>query len=287
VEVPVFVLGVLFEKARPDLWVRRHWARLGLRPLVGVRLPVSVALAGVEARRLAVRASTLLVLWVLWKVLFPGFPTNAYDGVNQLVGFSLAFLGVGVMLLLASIGGRDRGVEIVQALPAGGRARVSSWLVLLGVLAVVEYAALLVHRYAADPPAYAALLPGAWDLVQGPAMLVGGGVLGLLAARRLPAWVAAPLCLFASVAWVGVLSNTFERTTMLTPVVEWVRYHDDPTVVVLEPGSFAWHNAYLLGLCALGVVLLLLLESSRRRALLGAAGLIAAGTAVAGALALP
>jgi len=287
VEIPVFVLGVFFEKLRPDLWVRRWWARLGLRPLLGVRLPVAVALAGVEARRLAVRASSLLVLYVVWRMLSSSFPATTYDGVNGLVGFYLAFLGIAVMALLASIGGRDRGVELVEALPAAGRTRAGSWFVLLGGLALVEYLLLLVRRYGAELPAYEDLLPNPWELVQGPAMLLGGGLLGLLAARRLPAWVAAPVCVIGSIAWVGVLSGTFDRTTMLAPVVEWIRYDDDPSIVVLEPGSFAWHNAYLLGLCALGMVAVLLLESTRRRALLGLGAVVTAGTAVAGALALP
>lgn len=286
-EISVFVLGVLFERRRPDLAVRRWWARLGLRPLVGVRLPVPIALAGVEARRLAVRASTLFVLYVLWQVLVPDFPASAYDGVNQLVGFGLAFVGLAVMALVASIGGRDRGVELVQALPAGGRSRVSAWFVLLGAAAVVEYAALAVGRYTAEPPAYAQLLPGAWDLAQGPLMLLGAGLLGLLAARRLPAWVAAPLCVVASIAWVVLLSGAFHRTTMLAPVIEWVQYHEDASVVTVEPGSLGWHNGYLLGLCLLGVVALLLGEPGRRRPLLLLGAVVAAGTAAAGALALP
>jgi hypothetical protein len=233
-----------------------------------------------------VRASTLLALYVAYRVWFPKYSTSAYDGVNGQVGFALGFLGVAVMALLASIGGRDRGVEIVQALPAGGRSRVQSWFVLLAVIGALEYLALLVNRAVRDAPWYAELLPDAWEIAQGPLMLVGAGLLGLFAARLLPPWIAAPVCVVASVAWVGIFSNNVPSGTMLAPVIEWVQYHDEPSVVTIEPGSFAWHNAYLLGLCLLGVVAVLTVESARRRALLLAGGALVMATAVAGALAI-
>lgn len=285
VEIAVLALGIFLEKMRPDLYVRRWWSRLGMRPLLSVRMPVPVALAGVEARRLLVRASALLAFYVLYRVLFVPYPDDEYNGVNHIVGFYLAIIGVAVMAVVASIGGRDRGVEIVQALPAGGRSRVSSWFVLLGVAALLEYAAVLYHRYLTTPPAYEALLPDAWGLVQGPLMLIGGGLLGLLAARRLPPWVAAPVTVVASVFWVGSFSNGL-NATMLSPVIELVQYFEDDRVVI-EPGNFAWHNAYLLGLCALGVVAVLVVEGGRRRTLLALGAMLAVATAVAGALALP
>jgi hypothetical protein len=287
VEIAIFTLGIFLEKMRPDLAVRRWWSRLGLRPLIGLRVPVPVALAGVEARRLALRASTLLVLYVLYRVLSGPYPGKVYDGVNHLVGFSLALLGLAAMAILASIGGRDRGVEIIEALPAHGRLRVSSWFVLLGIAALLEYAALLYRRYHDTAPDYEALLPDAWGLVQGPAMLIGGGLLGLLAARRLPAWVAAPVTVVASVMWVGTLSGgSWPNTPMLAPLIELVQYREDERIVI-EPGSFAWHNGYLLGLCAMGVVAVLLCEGGRRRTLLAVGGVLAVATPVAGALALP
>lgn len=287
-EISVFALGVLFEKLRPDLAVRRLWARLGLRPLVGVRLPVPLALAGVDLRRLLLRASTLFGAYVLFRLVSDELPKdNVYDGVNQLVGLSLGFFGVAVMLVVASIGGRDRGSEIVAALPAGSRSRTTSWLVLLVGMAVIEYALLAAFRFGRAEPSYGAVLPDAWELAQGPLMLVGGGLLGLLLARLMPAWVAAPVALVGSLLWVGILSGTFERTTMLTPVVEWVRYNEDASVVVFEPGSFAWHNAFLLGLCGLAFVASLLTGEGRRRALLVTGAVLAAATAVAGSLALP
>jgi hypothetical protein len=288
VEISVFGLGVFFEKLRFDLTVRRWWSRLGLGPVVSARLPVPVALAGVDLRRLLLRPSTLFGLYVMVRILAPALPaTNAYDGVNRLVGQSLGFVGVAVMLVLASVAGRDRGSEIVAALPVGTRSRSTSWLVLLLGLAVVEYVALALSRFGRAEPSYGALLPDAWELTQGPLLLVGGGLLGLLLARLLPAWVAGAVALVGSLLWVGLLSGTVERTTMLAPVIEWVQYHEDASVVTIEPGSFAWHNAFLLGLCGLAYLAVLLTGEGRRRALVVTGAVVLAATAVAGALALP
>ena len=291
-EIAAFVLGVLFEKARPDLKLRRWWSRRAPRlplPLgTGIRrVPVPVALAGLDVRRLLLRPSAVLAAYVLYRVYGPALPIgDAYEGVNRLTGTSIAGVGLVVLVLVAAIGGRDRGVELVEATPADRRSPILSWLVLLGAMAALEYGLLALLRFGrAESPVYGDLLPDAWQLAQGPIMLIGGGLLGLLAARLMPAWVAAPLTVVLAVAWVGTFSSSF-GLTMLAPVIEWIQYREDERVL-LEPGSFAWHNAYLLGLCALGVVALLLTVPGRRRTLLAAGSVLAVGTAVAGALALP
>ena len=290
-EFAVFVLGVLFEKARPDLKLRRWWARRGPRLAMSLgsgfgRVPVPVALAGLDARRLLLRPSTLLVAYVVYLWFARDVPNTPYDGVNHLVGFPLALMGLFALVLVASIGGRDRGVELVEATPADRRRSMLSWLVLLSCLAAVEYGLLALVRFSWSEPVYGNLLPDAWQLTQGPIMLVGGGLLGLLAARLLPAWVAPILALIIGVAWVGTVSGSFDSARMLAPIIEWIQYREDGLTVV-EPGSFGWHNAYLLGLCGLGLVAALLTLPGRRRALLVTGAAIATFTAVAGALALP
>ncbi len=287
----LLILAVLLEKARLDLHVRRWWSRLAWTPALGGRLavPAPIALAGVDVRRLLLRPTMLFVAYVLWRVISPALPqTNAYDGVNSTVGFAWGFVGLLVLVVVASLAGRDRGNELVAATPHGARAPVTSWMVLLAAVAVVEYGIVALHRYGHEAPAaYAALLPNAWELAQGPIMLLGGGLLGLVLARLVPGWVAAPLGVFACLVWVGVLSGKFESATMLTPVIEWIQYHENSPVVTVEPGNFGWHNAFLLGLCGLGVVAAMLTTPGRRRALFAVGTLFAIGTAVAGALALP
>lgn len=202
------------------------------------------------------------------------------------MGFGWAFVGVVVLAVVAATSGRDRGQELLDALPRGGRSRALSWSVLLIGAALVEYAVLLVLRYGPASPPYVALLPNAWELAQGPLMLVGGGLLGLLGARFMPSWVATPVCVVLSVVWVGTFAGPVTSTRMVTPMYEWIQYREDALIIV-EPGSFAWHNAYLLGLCGLGLLTALLREPGPRRGLLVSAVGILAATAVAGAMALP
>jgi hypothetical protein len=288
VEIAALVLGIVLERLRPDLWVRGRWAALRLpRPGGRLAVPLPVALAGVDARRLLLRPSTLLALYVLYRIFSPPLPLgSAYDGVNRFVGLSVAVLGVIVLAVTASIGGRDRGVEIVEAAPADPRRRLLSWLVLLGGLAAFEYVALVALRFGKQEAWYHDLMPNAWELTQGPIMLLGAGLLGVLLARLVPGWVAAPIGVVLTVVWVGVLSDTLPGATMLAPVVEWVQFREDGRVVV-EPGRFGWHNAYLLGVCGLGVVALMLTAPGRRRGLLLTGIALTAGTVVAGVLALP
>jgi hypothetical protein len=289
VEISILVLGVLFERLRPDLRVRRWWSRHGWQGgrRTGLSVPVPVALAGLDARRLLLRPTSLFLGFVLGTYVSKPAPLSAYSGVNRTLGLAWAVLGVLVMVLVASTAGRDRREEILAATPKAERSPLTSWIVLLALGAAGAYGLAAVLRYGhAAPASYAELLPSAWDLAQVPLMLFGGGLLGLIGARLLPGWVAAPLLAVLAIAWVGVASNDVPDGTMLAPVVEWVQYHEDGRVMV-EPGSFGWHNAYLAGLCGLGVVAALLTLPGRRRVLLPAGAVLAVGTVLAGALAMP
>lgn len=284
-EVAALVALVLLERVRPDLLVRRAWAGLGVpRPALPLRVPVPVALAGLDLRRLLLRVTAVLAAYVLWRTFAPVLDPDPYEGLNRLVGFIPAILGLGVLALVAATAGRDRGQELLDALPASGRSRVWGWAVLLGGAALAEYLLLAAVRFGREEPSYAALLPDAWQLTAGPLMLLGGGLLALVVARLVSAWIAAPVAVALGIA--GVVALDREGTTMLAFAVERVQYREDGLVVV-EPGSFDWHNAYLLGLCGLGLVAALLREPGPRRGLLAAGAVALAGTVLSGALALP
>jgi hypothetical protein len=286
-EIAVVLLMVLAERARFDLLLRRRWAALAPpRRGLAVRVPVPLALAGLDARRLLVRLSWVGIVALLVIAFDPSPGAGTYDGVNQLVGFYWAFTGLAVMAVVAATAGRDRGNELLEALPAGARSRIGSWALLLLGAATLEYLVLLVFRYYRDEPVYAALLPNAWELAQGPIMLLGGGLLGLLVARLVPGWVAVPVAVVGAVAWVGTFSASIDGATMLAPVVEWIQYHENDAVIV-EPGSLAWHNAYLLGLCGLGLVAALLRERGTRRGLVLTGTAVLAATTATAVLALP
>jgi hypothetical protein len=286
VEIGVLVLLVLLERARPDLWVRRRWAALPLpRPALPLRVPAPIALAGVDARRLLLRASMLGVVFVLYMALRHAFPTAAYDGVNHLVGMYLAFAGLLVLALAASFAGRDRGVELLAALPCGPRTVVRGWAVLLLATSVVAYLLMLDQRYGRAEPEYTGYLPDPWELAQGPLLILGGGLLGVLLARVLPGWLAAVIGVVSTVMWTVLSSDNGAQ--MLAPVIEWIQYREHDSLVILQPGSFAWHNGFLLGLCGLGLVAAMLRESGRRAPLLATGAVLLGGTVAAAVLALP
>lgn len=287
-EVAFLVLVVFIERARPDLVLRRLLARLPLpRPASSLRVPAPVALAGVDIRRLLPRLATALAVYALYRIFLTDPAYSAYETVNRLVGLSLAFLGLATMAIVAATAARDRGQDLLAALPRGPRTIIVGWTFLLTILAVAVYTFLLVLRYRGTPTGYADLLPNAWELAQGPLLILGGGMLGLLLARLVPAWVATPVSVVLGTGWVLVLSaGDSGSTTMLAPVVEWIQYNEGGPVTV-EPGSLAWHNVYLLGLCGLGLVTALLREAGRRAALIVVGSTILAGTVAAGVLAMP
>lgn len=277
----------LAERVRLDLRVRRAWAGLGVPvPSGAVRVPAPVALAGLDVRRAALRLATLLLAYALWRVYGPAAPKDEYGGLNVLVGQPFLFVGLALVALLGAFGGQDRGNELLEALPRGPRSRVLGTATALAVAAALSYAVVVVARLNRDGTSYDSLLPDGWQLLQVPALVLGGGMLGLLFARFVPGWLAAPLAVVAATTWVIVLSNDDWGTQMLTVLPEWVEWRQDG-LVVLEPGSLAWHNGFLLGLCGLGLVAALLRESGRRAALVVAGAVVLAGTAFAGALALP
>jgi hypothetical protein len=288
-EILLIVGLLLLERLRVDLPVRRWCARHVPRPAFGLGLtvPVPVALAGFDVRRLVPRVLTALVALLMLRAVLADRPRDAYDGVNQTIGFYWAFTGLLVLVLVASVGGRDRDHEALAALPAGGRSRVAGWTVTLLLASLVLYGWAAVRWSQVSGGGYDALLPNAWELAQVPLMVLGGGLLGLLVARLLPVWAAVPVATVGAIVWTGAVSGTRDWV-MLAPVYEWVRYDErNEAAALLQSGSFAWHNAFLLGLCGLGLVAALLREHGRRRGLFVAGVALTGATVAAAVLALP
>jgi hypothetical protein len=116
-----------------------------------------------------------------------------------------------------------------------------------------------------------------------PLCVLGGGMLGVAAARWLP-WRGAPLIVFVAVfAWVvAVLDRGDLRWT--APWSMTTAYSNE-----LSPagGSHAWHAVYLLGLALLAGVAALLRHPSYRRPLLMLGAVLLVGTVAAGVAQLP
>ena len=287
-EVLLIVGLLLAERTRPDLYVRR-WARVVPRPAFALAgaVPVPVALAGFDARRLVPRLLTVLLALVMVRAVSAARPTETYNGVNQSVGFYWAMLGLLVLVLVATVGGRDRDHEALQALPVGPRSRVRGMALTLVLIALGVYLLAVARWMTLRGGSYDALLPDAWELAQPALMVLGGGLLGLLVARLLPVWAAVPVAAIGAIFWTGTLGAT-DRWVMLAPMYEWVQYDEgNPLAATLQPGSFAWHNAFLLGLCGLGLVAALLREPGRRLGLVLAGTALTAATVAAAVLAVP
>ncbi len=286
----LLVIGLLMlERLRLDLYVRAWWARVGpeLDAESGMRVPVPLALAGFDVRRLVPRLLTVLLAYVLARALLAAPPAYTYDGVNKTIGLYWTFVGLFVLVLVASVGGRDRDDEGLAALPSGPRTRVVGTAVTLGLAAVLVYALATIRLHQVDDKGYAYLLPGPWELAQPALLVLGGGMLGLLVARLLPVWAAVPVAAVGAILWTGAVGSK-EHWAMLAPLVEWVKYDEHHQgATALLPGSLAWHNAYLLGLCGLGLIAALLREPGRRRGLVVTGVLVTGGTVAAALLALP
>ena len=300
-ELAAILALVLLERARLDLPVRRWWARVVLSRVVasrvvasrvaavpvGVRaaVPVPIALAGLELRRSAGRVTTVLVAYALWRIYGPSTSPRVGDTVNMLLGQVFLFVGLVLCAVLAATSGRDRHEDLFGALPASPRSRVLGWTCTLAVVATLAYLVVVAGMLRREG-SFVGALPGYWDLAQTPAIVLGGGMLGLLFARLLPGWLAAPVAVALEMAWVLTLSGSRFDLQMLTVVVEWIQWREDEVVIYLQ-GSLGWHNAYLFGLCGLGLVAALLREPGPRRTLVVVGSVVLAGTVAAGALALP
>ncbi|MBK5306307.1 MAG: hypothetical protein JJD92_06415 [Frankiaceae bacterium] len=288
-EILLIVGLLMLERLRVDLPVRRWCARVLPRPTFGPAwaVPVPVALAGFDVRRLVPRVLTLLVALVMLRAVSAGRPPEAYNGVNQTIGFYWAMTGLFVLVLVATVGGRDREQEALAALPVGPRSRVRGVALTVLLASLVVYVLAALRWLKVQGGSYDALLPNGWELAQPALMVLGGGMLGLLVARLLPVWAAVPVAAIGAIFWTGAVGATRDWV-MLAPVYEWVKYDErNPAAAVLHPGSFGWHNAFLLGLCGLGLLAALLREHGPRRGLVFTGVGLTTATVAAALLALP
>jgi hypothetical protein len=245
----------------------REAVRLVRHPVYAVLLLYFVVLAGIQATT------------GLW-------PPSRESVRELLVTLGLLWLGPATFFaanLVASSARRSHAESQLAAAPTTAQARTlaTGLGVLLPTALATGFAAILwLVEHAGDT------LPNA----QGPAELaviplcaLGGGLLGVAAARWLP-WRGAPLIVvFALIAWVVAVMDRGDLW-WTSPWTMSRGYYSD-----IEPaaGSHAWHGVYLLGLALLAAVAALLRHPSHRRALLALGAAVWIGTLAAGWAQLP
>lgn len=279
-------------------------------PAVRMPAPVVMMLAVIEAKRMlcspAIPAAAGYVLLVGLVDLLRGSRTSQGTtiGLRQMaldgsVAFGLLLLGPFTVIaanLVATSSRRRHAAEQLSAAQVSQRGRdMALCLGILGgpamlALALSLAAAWLTSGLSTPYSVYPDTMT--WtDVAQGPAMVLGGGLLGIVLARWAPV-PGAPLVGFAALIaltfWL-VAGGYGSVRVWFAPflISDWRSggsAHPDGWMAV---GSQAWHTAYLYSLSALGVCAIGVRHAERRGRWLGMSA-IALGVVVAtGWLQLP
>jgi hypothetical protein len=242
-----------------------------------------------EGRRIVLQPIALLGLFltvVPIVIIGDNGPRDAFEVF--LVGPS-SYYGVLVYFAAWFVASRDRRAhtgELLAAAPAPPSSRVAGLCVAALAPAVVCAAVVLSTHAANSARDLYVVAPGAGHLAQPVATVLGGALLGVMVARltRLPG--AALLVMFAMVA-VDVWLSNLPNGALLGTFMTWTVYEPGPQWTSLNPGSAAWHSAYLLALCAMAAAGAFLRDAARPRRVLAVGAVCTAAAAVTGLLQLP
>lgn len=212
---------------------------------------------------------------------------SAHQVFDVVVNVQLVWYGLMSLLaagLVASLSRRSGAEEVLECQPAGPgtRATARCLAVLLGpaaVSAILTAGVWLLERGQDEP---FGTFSGA-ELTQVPLVVLGGGLLGVLAARWMRWRGGLLVALVGTVVATGwVLGQG--RFGWLAPWTTSRTLLDDDDFV---RGSQQWHAAYLALLCGLAFVAVCLSDASRRGRLLALGAVVLAATAFAGWAQLP
>lgn len=255
-------------------------------------VPVPVVLGLQEGLRL-VRHPVAVVGLLLNVVLIFTEGDNGPRAAFEVVSIGPIFwYGVFVYFaanLVASRDRRARSGELLAALPRGGVDRVAA--LCLAALAPAAVCMLLVLGLDALLTAQGAYVehPGVWHLLQAPLTVLGAALLGTMVARLTSIPGVALLVMIAMVLVNAWLNGKPETLQPLATFVPWARWpaNGDERWVGFYPGSPAWHDAYLVGLCAMAACGAFLREHPRPLRVLLLGAVLTALTAVPAVLQLP
>lgn len=216
-------------------------------------LAVPVVLARQEARRIVLHPIALLgfgLTTVLTLVVGDDGPRDAFEVPS--VGPTF-YYGVFVYFAAHLVASRDRRAhsgELLGATPAPATDRIAG-LCLAALVPALLCAALVtvVHASQSIRDVYV-VAPDVWHLAQGPLTVLGGALLGIMVAQLTRVPGAALLVMVAMIA-ANLWISSHEDLRPLGTFVSWVIWGEGKEWAGLYPGSPAWHDAYLLVLCAM------------------------------------
>jgi hypothetical protein len=249
-----------------------------------------LTLALQEARRLTLHP-VMLVGWAMFVVMLG---VNMAD-TNSIMAFDMITTGAtfypGLFCVLAAhmVTTRDRRAgtaELIRAAPATPEQRLLSLLLAAWVPALIALAAnVLVRQYFVWQNVYVEV-PGLGHVLQTPATVLGGSILGIMLGLWLPQRTTPVLSMVALVVVSLALGSDNHRYVLFTPMVSWVDWgpYDGKEWYALESGNPGPHVVYLLGLCGMAAVAALLRVTTHRRLAIGL-GLVSLAVTVWGGMA--
>lgn len=229
-------------------------------------LPVPLALGLQEGWRMVrhpIALVGLTLMTVLVLVVGDNGSRDAFEVVSTGPTFFYGVFTYFAANLVASRDRRARSGELLVATPAAPTARVAGLCVgaLVPTAVCVAFVA-VVHALNIARGLYV-VVPDVWHLAQGPLTVLGGALLGIMVAR----WTSVPgvalLVMIAMVLYNAWLSEHDALVQPLGTYVSWALWAAHPHWAGMQPGSPAWHVAYLATLCAMAACGSFLREARR------------------------
>jgi hypothetical protein len=231
----------------------------------------------------------LFIYNVVDPVLTGSIPRDAFETVTSMSSFFPGVFGILAANLVATRDLRAGSTELLAPLPGRLGERVAALCLACFVPALLALAiGVATAAYFVGDGRFVEA-PGAWHLLQGPATVLGGCLLGVMLGVWLPARGTAVIALVAMVAVNVWLAGLGDHGGLFGPAVMWAAWdaifptHWDG----LLPGDPAGHLLYVLGLAGMAAAAALVRVVDRRgpAVLLGLASVAAA--VVGGILQLP
>lgn len=257
-----------------------------------VAMRTSWVLGWTEARRLVLHPAYLVGSFVvlptmgLRAVAGASLP-SARQAYELVTGVQLIWYGLMSLLaagLVASLARRSSAEDVLEAQPTGAAAQTAAHClaVLLGpalISVLLTSGAWLLERAQDEPFGIYTTA----ELTQVPAVVLGGGLLGVVAARWLRWRGGLPVAFVGTAMGTGWILGQ-GRFGWLAPwtTARWMLDDAD-----FAGGSAGWHAVYLALLCALAAVVACLPDVRRRGRLVAIGSVIVAAAAVAGWAQLP